>query len=135
MSPEIIFMQAVKGLGLDKARFLLSLAEAYDGSSIQEAPPVLSDKETKFLTAVGEKFSSLIPKNRQGRKPDPNSAFQQVSKALHSFLSTHKEANAHLVWDALVKATGLPLATCKANAYQVKGIKRANGYWMLAPIG
>jgi len=125
-------MQALKGIGLEKAKYLLSLAEAYEGEEIASAPaPRLKPKQLAFLEEVGERVMSQLPASTQGRKTDPNSTLGRIRTALHTYLKEHGPATSSHLWLHLPQATGLPLATCKANAYQVKGVERSNGLWKL----
>jgi hypothetical protein len=136
MNPEVLFMQALKGLGLDRARYLFSLVESYEGAHAEVEIPALPEKETKFLTALGAKVMELAPPpKKSGRPIDPNSNFQRVKACLLSYLEKHKQAKTEDIYTAVVQATGLSLAVCKTNAVQVKGITRNYGVWSLAPIG
>jgi hypothetical protein len=76
-----------------------------------------------------------IRKGGPGRKIDPNSAFQKVSRALIDILKDGTVKQSTAIYMDLVKRTGLPLAKCKNNANQVKGIKRDYGSWRLLKLG
>lgn len=136
MNPEVLFMQALKGLGLDKARYLFSLVESYEGAHAEEEIPALPKKETKFLSALGSKVMELAPPPKKGgRKIDPNSNFQRVKASVLAYLEKHQEAKTEDIFKAVTQATGLSLAVCKVNAGQIKGITRNYGVWSLALIG
>ena len=106
----------------------LTFAFTGEGHTKVSVSKSLSEEEGAAI-ALGE---ALVPTKRHGgRKPDPNSAFQRITRTLHEVLKGVEEMSKDKLLEKVSKMTGIPVATCAHNAMQVKGIKRSYGVWSL----
>lgn len=90
--------------------------------------PQMETNEDKADLALGAALCP--PKNRPGRKPDPNSAFQRVSAAVRQFLTGGQREKAKVL-EHVAATTGLSMSVVADNVMQVKGVTRNYGMWSL----
>lgn len=126
---DLNFLLALKAIGLEQGKKLLSWAEAWENSPTTSSNNAKQLETSETLTQIGEAFLPHLSRKRTAN------GVSRVETTVLEYLKSKGRVYSRDILEHLKKEhPDLNQGSIKSYAYGIKGIIRDNGFWSLPSL-